>query len=201
MEVRSNSAVLPFTLRRMNPLLLPIPEEIETPRLLLRAPRAGEGGILNEAVCVSLPQLQPWMPWAQTAPTTEESETVTREFIARFITREELNYRIWLRGTSVFAGALSLQRLDWNVPKFEIGYWLSSLCTSRGYMTEAVRALSEMAFSELGARRIEIRCDARNVRSANVAKRCGFTLEGTLKNFALGAAGELRDAQFWARVK
>ncbi|HEX8551931.1 MAG TPA: GNAT family protein [Abditibacteriaceae bacterium] len=185
----------------MNPLLIPVPEEIETARLLLRSPRVGEGPVLNEAVCASLPQLQPWMPWAQKAPTLDESEEVTRDFLARFIKREELSYRMWLRGTTMFAGTLSLHRIDWNVPKFEIGYWLSTRCASHGYMTEAVNALSEMAFETLSARRVEIRCDARNVRSSNVAKRCGFKLEGTLRKFALDCNGEPCDAQIWARVK
>jgi RimJ/RimL family protein N-acetyltransferase len=56
-------------------------------------------------------------------------------------------------------------------------------------MTEAVRAITSIAFDALGARRVEIRCDPSNLKSARVAERAGFTLEGTLHNNELGTDG------------
>jgi len=61
-----------------NPLLLSIPESFESNRLLIRAPLWGDGIKLNEAVIASRDELKPWMPWAQTIPTVEESEVVVR---------------------------------------------------------------------------------------------------------------------------
>jgi RimJ/RimL family protein N-acetyltransferase len=190
-----------FDRTSMNPLLLDVPEEIVTPRLTLHAPRAGEGLMLNEAVRASFQELQPWMPWAQNMPTVDESEAFTRTMMANFITREEISYRLWLRQTPFLVGSVSLHHLDWSVPKCEIGYWLHSHHAGRGYMSETVNAVTEMALASLHMRRIEIRCDARNTRSAAVAQRCGFTLEGTLKNFALDVSGTPRDTQIWARTE
>ena len=48
-------------------------------------------------------------------------------------------------------------------------------------MTEAVHGIVRWASDHLQARRIEIRCDARNRRSRQVAERAGFHLEAVLR--------------------
>ena len=67
--------------------------------------------------------------------------------------------------------------------------------------TEAVQALSRMAFDRLGARRVEIRMDARNEPSVRVAERAGFTFEGALRQDTLDPAGQPRDTRVYARVR
>jgi RimJ/RimL family protein N-acetyltransferase len=64
-----------------------------------------------------------------------------------------------------------------------------------------VRAITSFAFDALGARRVEIRCDSRNLDSARVAERAGFALEGTLHNNEVGTDGTLRDTLIYARLK
>ena len=73
-----------------------------------------------------------------------------------------------------------LQGIDWEVPKFEIGYWCRTRFTGRGYITEAVLGITAFAFDTLGAR------------------RAGFLLEGELRNNELGADGEPRDILIYA---
>ena len=46
----------------MDPLLIDVPERIETDRLILRCPRPGDGAVVNAAVCESLDALRPFMP-------------------------------------------------------------------------------------------------------------------------------------------
>jgi RimJ/RimL family protein N-acetyltransferase len=59
----------------------------------------------------------------------------------------------------------------------EIGYWVASTDWGCGYATEAVRRLAQFGFSH-GIHRIQIRADTRNVASARVALRAGFSFEG-----------------------
>jgi RimJ/RimL family protein N-acetyltransferase len=80
----------------------------------------------------------------------------------------------------------------------EIGYWLRAEHEGQGYMSEAVAALTRAAFERHGARRVEIRCDPRNARSASVARRAGYEHEATLHANALTPAGEPRDTIVWA---
>ncbi|KAF4325745.1 hypothetical protein G195_000708, partial [Phytophthora kernoviae 00238/432] len=70
-----------------------------------------------------------------------------------------------------------------------------------GLMTEAVRGIEQFAINCLKANRLEIRCDARNVRSAKVAERAGYTLEGVLRKMRRDSTGELVDMMVFAKVR
>lgn len=183
----------------MNPILLEFPHEFETPRLWIRAPRPGDGAVVNEAVRESFAELTQWMPWAQHEPSVEESEEYCRRAQARFLTREELQLQLFLRD-GTFAGSSGLHRIDWDVPRFEIGYWLRTSLHGQGLMTEAVIGIAAFAFDYLGAQRVEIRCDARNEKSAAVARRAGFELEACLRREVRDHHGALRDTLVYARL-
>ena len=49
-------------------------------------------------------------------------------------------------------------------------------------------------------RRIEIRMDDRNERSWQVAERCGFELEGILRNYARREDGSLENTRIYAKI-
>lgn len=188
-----------------DPVLIQVPERLLTERLVIAAPRAGLGQALNAAVCESLDDLRPWMPWAQTAPSIEESEAVMRNLQAKFILRSDLTYQFYLREPGSeragrLLGGTGLHRLDWAVRRFEIGYWIRTSAQGQGYVSEAVQALAGMAFDELRARRVEIRMDERNLRSRAVAERCGFEFEGVLRRDTLCPSGELRDTRVYSRI-
>jgi hypothetical protein len=105
----------------MDPLLLDIPEEFETERMVIRAARPGEGAAVNAAIVESLAELKPWMMWGQAAPTVEESEAHGRKAHAKFHAREDLIYRGWLKENGASAVGSGLHCIDWSVPRFEIG--------------------------------------------------------------------------------
>ncbi len=189
----------------MDPLLIDVPERLLTGRLLLRPPRPGDGAALCEAVAASLAELRPWMPWAQQPPEAEASEALARGAQAKFLQRSDLVYSIWQHdGHGVeqrLIGGTGLHRIDWTVPRFEIGYWRRSGLAGQGFVSEAVRALSRMAFDTLKAQRVEIRMDERNTASARVAERAGFTLEGVLRCDTVAVDGVVRNTRVYARVR
>jgi ribosomal-protein-serine acetyltransferase len=184
----------------MNPLLLDFPDRFETERLTIRSPRPGDGAELNAAIRDSKAALEKWMPWAAgEIPTVEESEANVRRAYTQFLLREDLRLSLFLKGSDTMVGSSGLHRIDWSVPCMEIGYWVRTPYSGRGYITEAVRAVSRFAFEELGAKRVEIRCDALNEKSAAVARRAGFPLEATLHNQARDhGSGRLRDTLIFA---
>lgn len=187
-----------------DPVLIEVPERIVTERLVLAAPRAGLGQALNAAVCESLEDLKPWMPWAQTAPSIEESEAVIRRMLVDFIARKALSYQVYRKieagRCGQLLGCIGMHRFDWAVRSFEIGYWIRSSAMGHGLMSESVQALACMAFQDLQARRVEIRMDDTNLRSRAVAERCGFEFEGVLRRDSLDTAGEPRDTRVYARL-
>ncbi|HLL48940.1 MAG TPA: GNAT family N-acetyltransferase, partial [Longimicrobiaceae bacterium] len=80
----------------------------------------------------------------------------------------------------------------------EIGFWLCRSAEGQGIVTEATRILTNLALTGLGAARVEIRCDARNERSAAVARRLGYVLESTRDEVYEGWP---RQGQTWVRTR
>lgn len=184
----------------VNPVMLEFPSSFDTSRLTIRGPLPGDGRGLNEAVAETIDELRPWMPWAQSVPTVEESEENIRHAHVDFLARRDLRLNLYLKGTDIFVGGSGLHRIDWEVRKFEIGYWCRKRFMGHGYITEAVLGITRFAFEVLGARRVEIRCDARNIRSRKVAERAGYTLEGTLRHDALDNEGRPRDTLLFSMI-
>jgi RimJ/RimL family protein N-acetyltransferase len=177
------------------------PETLTTARLSLRAPRLADAPGLFAAVRESLPELMPYMAWATPDYSLAACEANTRAAIAQFAAREGLRYGFFELATGEFVGNASFHHLDWSVPKGELGYWCRTSRVGEGLVREGVAALAEMAERDLGTRRLEIRCDTRNRRSARVAEACGFELEGTLRNERRDPQGALRDTLLYARVR
>ena len=182
------------------PVLLDLPETIETQRLVLRAQRPGDGAALNEAILETWETLHRTMPWAREQPSVAESEAKARQMHAAFVTRADLPMLVFRKDTGTFVGGTGLHRMDWAVPRFEIGYWCRRSCEGQGYVSELVAVLTRFAFATLAAQRVEIHCSHRNVRSQRVAERCGYVLEGRLRNHGREATGELRDTMVYALV-
>lgn len=186
------------------PPLIDVPERLDGDRTVLLMPGAGTGAEMALVITQSLSHLRPWMPWAQEAPTAESSELVVRRMQADFIARRDLCFHIRARrpdgGAGRLLGGTGLHRIDWAVRRFEIGYWLRPDAVGQGHVSETVRLLTALAFDRLAARRVEIRCDARNARSRAVAERCGFELEGILRNNVLGVDDHPRDSCIYARI-
>ena len=185
----------------MDALLLDFPESFESDRLTIRAPRKGDGPEVNAAIRETFDDLKAWMPWAQQMPTLEESEIFVRRAQCQFSAREDLTLFLFLKGTDTLVGGSGLHRINWDIPKFEIGYWCRKRFQGQGYVTESTEAIAKFAFETLGAKRVEIRCDLKNVRSQHIPDRLGFKLEGTLRNDALSPSGELRDTLVFAKIK
>jgi ribosomal-protein-alanine N-acetyltransferase len=62
-----------------------------------------------------------------------------------------------------------------------IGYDLLKEYWGNGYMTEAVRAMINYGFEELGLMRIEATVEPENKASVRVLERAGFQLEGRMR--------------------
>ena len=183
------------------PILRDVPDTFESERLVIRAPRAGDGPALQEAIEESLTELSEWMPWAQGDQSLDESEAYVRRAQSEFMARTNLPLFLFRRDDGHFVGGSGLHRIVWEVPMFEIGYWVRTSLTGQGYASEAARRIAAFAFEDLGAERVEIWCDASNERSAAVARRAGFELEATMRHNRRNTDGELADSLCFVRLR
>ncbi len=67
--------------------------------------------------------------------------------------------------------------------------------------SEAKRLLLGHAFEALGARRVEFKTDARNAASRAAIARLGGAEEGTLRQHAVRAAGDVRDTVYFSILR
>ena len=141
------------------------------------------------------------MPWADHIPTLAEAEENCRKAEESFREGSDNRLHLFLRESLFFVGGSGLHRIDWSVPKVEIGYWIRTSCSGKGYITEAVREITRYALYELQAHRVEIRMSSRNAKSRRVPERLGFTFEGTLRNDARHVDGSLRNTCVYAKIR
>ena len=177
---------------------LPPAHEIRTVRLLIRCKRHADAPLLKRAVDSSLDHLRRWMPWAMQEPS---ELCVVEERIARFqrefLIGEDRTYGIFNLKETEILGGIGVHSGEFP-GTLELGYWLRADATGQGLATDAAAALAQAAFAELGAKRIEIRCDPRNVRSARIPERLDFRLAKVLIADTLTPTGEPRDTMVWA---
>ena len=164
------------------PLLLNLPEVIETKRLTIEVPKKGDGVAVNAAILASLPELTRWSGWVHPTPKVDDSEEFIRKAIGQWHLRTQFSLVIRMKDTRRFIGCTGFHNINWKLGHFETGYWCHTPDSGNGYITEAMREMTKFAFRELNATRLEIRCDSENPRSLKVPERLGFKLEARLTN-------------------
>jgi RimJ/RimL family protein N-acetyltransferase len=184
--------------RPINRELVPLFDELRGDRAVVRPHSLADFDELWEAIQESKDELRPWLPFADQSP--DDLRSWLTRAVAHTLTRETIACAIRDRETGRFVGNLGLMLHDWEAGRFEIGYWLRNSAVGKGYMTEAVRLITDFAFDHLWANRIEIRCDARNDRSASVPRRLGFTQEAHLRWSESFVDDTLRDTLIFAMI-
>ena len=157
--------------------------------ITLRRPTSEDAADIAAAVQASLPELEPWMPWA----TSRYDEAAALQ---------------WMANPSVYAfaiidvygsivGICGLNAIDELNKRANLGYWLRADCTGRGLATAAATLLTTHALEDLTMVRLEIIMAVDNHASRRVAERVGATHEGVLGNRLL-LHGQVHDAHSFA---
>ena len=184
-------------------MLLELPLSVETARLHLRPPQAGDGPALYEAISESLVEMRRFLaslPWVAGEQSIVASETWARTAAANFAARKDFPFLVFEKDGGQLLGATGLHRVDWSVPKAEIGYWCRTSRHGQGFVTEAVSAIAGYALQHFRAARLEIVTDEANEPSRRVAERSGFVLEGTLRHQRRAPDGRLCNTCLYGKV-
>ncbi len=161
------------------------PVRFTTQRLLLRRYRPSDAQNFLLMLRENQAHLRDFLPAVLENVTTEEGLRAVFRWEARQWKRGELFiYGLWEKTGGAYVGEVYLANPDWSVPCIEVGYFTTERQGGKGYAVEAARAAIRLAFECLGVRRVELQAAADNEKSARVALRCGFTLEGRLRERA-----------------
>ena len=97
--------------------------------------------------------------------------------------KADLHTAVIERTSGRYIGGVSLCP-DHNRPyMIDIGFALAPHAHGKGYATEALGALVDVAFSQRGAQRVFGKAFAGNNASRRVMEKLGFVLEGTLRRY------------------
>jgi len=140
----------------------------------------------------------PWLGFADRLHTVEDCHDHIARAQADWLRGDCYSFGVRDPATGRLLGGVDLFRRDRSTSRFSIGYWLRASAEGHGSMSAAVRMVTRFAFARAGAHRVEIACDARNTRSAAVAKRLGFRLEGRLRNQMWSTEGQPQDRLIFA---
>jgi RimJ/RimL family protein N-acetyltransferase len=174
---------------------------IETPRLVLRCWSPADAPLLQRAIDASLTALRPYMPWAAAEPEPVDAKTERlRQFRGLFDLGQDFLYGVFDRALQECLGGAGLHTRQ-GAGIRELGYWIATAHTKKGYATEACNALLQVAFRVDGVPRAEIRCEPANAASAAVARKIGMKLDGTLRANTVRPDGSVRDTLVFSALK
>ena len=142
--------------------------------------------------------LRPWLAWVDATRTPDDTLSFIRASLEQFSGNRGFAAGIW-KGP-LFAGTIGTHPIDWLNRKVELGYWLARKFEGRGVATDACRAAIGYLFEERDLHRVEIRCAAKNEKSAAIPRRLGFVHEATLRE-AHFVNGECHDLMIFGMLK
>lgn len=148
--------------------------------------------VVFETVDRNRERLRRWLPWVDDS----RGPADTRAFIEETIATQGREFAYGMYVDDAFVGAIGLH-MDPERRSAMIGYWLDEEHEGRGLVTNAARALTEVAFRDLSMHRVWLSADPENTRSCAVAERLGFRREGVHREDQL-VHGRFRDSVVYA---
>ena len=131
--------------------------------------------------------LQPWEPLREEAFFTELGWQRRLEQLMQLHKHKMAYYFvIQAKGSDEISGVVNYSNLVRH-PFYaaHVGYSLDQDCQGQGLMTRALAAANGWMFEDQQFHRIMAAYMPRNAKSAAVLKSCGFTVEGTAKDYLL----------------
>ena len=138
-----------------------------------------------ELRAVSRDFLTPWEPAWTSSELTRSSFRRRLKYYARDL-REDLGYAFFLYDgdEDSLLGGVTLSNVRRGVTHAcTLGYWIGAPFARQGYMSEALAALLEFGFEQLGVHRIEAACLPGNEASRKLLHKMGFSEEGYARHY------------------
>jgi len=154
-----------------------LPDQLRTPRLVLREPRECEAPRLFDAYTHD-PEVTRFLIWRPHA-TVADTETFIAGCIRDWRGDVRRPYVVALHEDSDRPIGMLEARV--HLHTIDIGYALARKHWGQGFMPEAIRALSAAALSMPAFFRMQATCDIDNHVSARTLEKSGFLLEARLE--------------------
>ena len=144
-------------------------------------------------------------PWVPTSFTRDVSRARFRKWVKRarhsFGDGTELNLLVFRNSDQVVLGSLACKNIRrGTVQCGTLSFWIGREFARMGYMTEAVTAFVNHAFTKLDLGRLEAACLPENKASRGLLEKTGFRKEGRAEAY-LQIAGVWRDHVLFSNIR
>jgi RimJ/RimL family protein N-acetyltransferase len=186
----------------MNELAISSDLTLATTRLRLRPWQSADAAPLHDLLITNHARLRLNFPETLAATRTlEATAAFIRERQREWQQRQAYQFGLWHASTGQLLGLVSLRNMAWEIPKAELAYLLSADAEGHGYMQEALGAVVQWVFLELGLGRMYCQLRPENMRSAQLIQRMQFRHEGCFRQDYRGADGQLYDLDQYALLR
>lgn len=149
---------------------------IETERLILRRFEASDAQAMFDN-WASDDEVTKYLTWP-THSDMSVTEQILEDWVSHYAEKEFYQWAIVLKENGPEPiGSISV--VDWKDGEIpELGYCMGRRWWHQGVMTEALGAVIDFLFDQVGVERIEARHDVKNPHSGGVMRKCGMKFEG-----------------------
>ena len=175
---------------------------LEGDRVYLQLPVQRNWGAWAALRAESREFLAPWEPpWAYDALTRGAYRRRLKAYKSEMRQGLTYSFLIFRRIDDALLGGITLSNLRRGVAQSAtLGYWIGAAHSRQGYMTEALAAVLEFAFSRLALHRVEAACLPANEASRRLLLKSGFREEGYAREY-LRINGRWQDHQLFAILR
>jgi len=168
---------------------------IETPRLILRRFTLEDAQAMYDN-WASDPEVSKYLTWPAHR-SVDVSRTVLEAWVADYEKEDNYQWAIELKALGQPVGSISVVSHNDRARLVHIGYCLGKAWWHQGIMPEALKAVMDFFFQEVGVNRVESRHDPNNPNSGRVMQKCGMKYEGTFRQSDWNNQG-ICDASWYA---
>jgi len=142
----------------------------------------------------------------QYSPLPIFSEKLLTEYVEKSIKEREnktrYSFTIFDKRKNSYAGSTSFMNISNVDSRIEIGStWIGKEFQRTGLNRSCKYLLLSFAFDEVGAERIELKTDERNIASRNAIQKIGGQFEGVLRSHTLMYDGFRRNTVYYSILK
>lgn len=155
-------------------------KRLETSRLILRKFERNDSESLYKN-CGSDPKVPVFLSW-NTHKDSIETIGIINKWIANYELPNTFNWAIEIKEVGEVIGNIMVVKYEVDNSACEIGYSIGSEYWNKGFAPEALQAVIDFLFSEVGLNRISAKHDILNPASGEVMKKCKMSHEGILRD-------------------
>jgi RimJ/RimL family protein N-acetyltransferase len=182
--------------------LLSVDTALLAPHTVVRRFREEDGAALYELIQDNDSRLSDDFPKTlASAHTQEGAEFFVRERLADWLMQREYCFGIWHNKDAKLIGMIRIFRIDWRIPRAEVGFFIDEGYSQQGLMTESLKVVLQFVFQQLKVEKLQLMTSMENIPSQRLARKVSFRREGDLRaNFRKGS-GELIDTMLFGLTR